>query len=447
MSFNKRRRTSGGWLAPLLGGLGVSAATYLGQPQLAVPAYNLGYLAGSRFKEITGYGAYTIRRNTLMGIPGVSNPNYIEGATVISHKEYLGDVVTGPANTFSTSYFPINPGQSLAWEWLAQIACNYEEWVPQGIVYYYKSTSSDALSSTNTALGTVIMATQYNISPYTEPGFSSKAEMECYQYSTSGLPSSDLIHGVECDPMQLPVSVLQVRSNGNYSGDLRFSDLGRLYIATSGFQAANVTIGELWVTYQIALLKPKLFASLGYASDYFYCENTYDNGSHPLGNMNVTQFIMSTGNTIPIFPFDNGIIRDGYKIGKPGSPGFQLVCSSNSLQLIFPTYCFPTTYMIEYHYYTDSTSSGTVSIAAYAGTTGVVPTVISSELSPILGVFAQDHFFSAHVLAPAQPPALQYSGYVQPYVVISANPTADAEHMCLRITQVTNGSNLPLTHQ
>lgn len=234
---------------------------------------------------VTGYGAYKVRSNALYSgatVPYIRNSNIAENALVISHKEYIGDVVTSATpGAFTIKGFPINVGLARTFEWLTQIAMNYEQYVLEGLLFCFKSFSADALNSTNTALGNVIMATNYN--PYNAP-FADKAEMEGYEFSTSFKPSMSAIHPVECSPYQTPVSELYVRTGTAPSGaDLRLYDLGTFYIATTGFQGASVNIGELWVTYQVALLKPKLYQALGLGEDAFRVAFSGNDNTNTLG--------------------------------------------------------------------------------------------------------------------------------------------------------------------
>lgn len=355
----KRARTSGesstsGWLAHLLGGLGVAGATYMGNPALAVPAYNLGYSIGSRIKDITGFGAYNVRKNTLAGvIPSVGNSSRVEGGLTISHREYLGDIITAAtAGEFSSYSLTINPGNPQTWEWLAQIACNYEQWVPEGILFIFKSTSSDALNSTNTALGSVMMATQYDI---LAAPFVNKAEMLSYEYSSSGLPSESIIHMVECDPAQTPVTTLDVRAPNATSGDPRFADLGIFTIATQGFQGTNVNIGELWVTYQVTLLKPKLYASLGKYNDYIRFSTYPSDERNASWSGYSLSPNMSTLNlelcNFTVYPYSNGSFysADGLGFGNITSSGLRIVQYNNTVVRIYwPQYAYKVTYLVIY---------------------------------------------------------------------------------------------------
>lgn len=339
----KRPRPNGDstWLAPMLGyGFGAAAGA-LGHPGLAGPAGALGMFLGQTFKDITGYGDYHVNKNVLLTgeIPNVSNPPTTNG-WVVSHKEYIGDVITATtANTFQMASFDLNPCNAQCWEWVSQMASNFEEWKPEGIIFVFKSTSGDALNSVNTALGTVTMATNYN--PYNPP-FTTKAEMESYEFCSSGLPSTNIMHAIECDPSQGSISTYycnQGPAQQNSLQDKRFNTLGTFYIATSGFQGTSVNIGELWVTYQFTFLKPKLYNSLGMANDYVNWHNTTLYSSLPAYN------ILGTvgGNAdvhIQAMPWTG--LDPSQKMWLASSPVKQA-------NIHMPVYPFATKYMVELH--------------------------------------------------------------------------------------------------
>lgn len=216
---------------------------------------------------IMGMGDYEVKSNVLLdrGNPAsVVNPAG-PGACTIRHKEYIGDIITGAAGTFNLQSFPVNPAMEVTFPWLSQIAANFEQYRIEGMLFEYRTMSSDALNSTNTALGQVIMATDYNAA---NPPFSQKSEMENYEFGASCKPSVGMVHPIECARLQTSVSELYTRSLALPTGqDIRLYDLGNFEIATNGFQASNVNIGELWVTYQVTFLKAKLFAALGNYND------------------------------------------------------------------------------------------------------------------------------------------------------------------------------------
>lgn len=125
-----------------------------------------------------------------------------------------------------------------------------------GCVFEYKAMSGQTTSSTDTALGSVILATEYDP---TKVAFSSKAQMENYYFAQSTVPSQSVMHGVECAADQTVQKHLYIRDGNTVSPtDLRWSDFGNFYIATQGFPGTSVVAGELWVTYKVKLYKPRL---------------------------------------------------------------------------------------------------------------------------------------------------------------------------------------------
>jgi predicted nucleic acid-binding Zn ribbon protein len=85
--------------------------------------------------------------------------NFKRQRSVITHREYITDIVTSStAGAFSYVTYSINPGQDSLFPWLSNIAQCFEAYKMHGLVFEYKSMSADALNSTNTALGQVILS-------------------------------------------------------------------------------------------------------------------------------------------------------------------------------------------------------------------------------------------------------------------------------------------------
>lgn len=215
----------------------------------------LGRASHAAIKTVTGFGDYSVSQNSLVfnrdAVPEFSNN---ERCTHIKHKEFVGDIRSSVA--FALSQYEINPANPILFPWLSGIAQNYEQWVCQGMIFQFKTTSATAVASTNTALGTVIMATQYNS---VAPPFINKVQMENYEFAQSGVPCESMMHPVECDPKQTMCNGMFYVNNDGYNAqaDPRLYNIGTFNIASVGAQAAS-TCGELWVTYDICFLKPKL---------------------------------------------------------------------------------------------------------------------------------------------------------------------------------------------
>lgn len=184
-----------------------------------------------------------------------------KAGVIIRHKEYITDIQASQA--FNLRSFLINPGLSETFPWLSQVANAFEEYEFRGLIFEFKSMSSDAIlqSSTNSSLGTVILGTQYDV---LDTPFSNKIGMENHQYSNSCKPSVTMLHPIECARSQNSNTHLFTRNAPPpATGDDRLYDLGRFQIAVQGCQANVGTCGELWCTYEIQLFKPQLFDYLG----------------------------------------------------------------------------------------------------------------------------------------------------------------------------------------
>lgn len=268
---------------PGLGGrigasLGNLAGMYFGQPGAgAAIGRGLGNFAHAGIKTITGRGDYTVRQNSLVfnrdAVPQFSTSN--PRCTIIAHSEFIRDI--RGSTSFAIDSFDINATNPNCFPWLSQIAKNYEQCVWQGLVFQFKTTCANAVSSTNTALGTVIMATNYDT---LSPVFVNKQQMEASEFAQSSTPSGSIMHAIECDPSLTASQGLFYNDNpgnSNVNADPRLYNIGRFNIATQGMQAV-ATIGELWVTYKVCLLKPKLVGGSSWSDRWILDASTIDDG-------------------------------------------------------------------------------------------------------------------------------------------------------------------------
>jgi hypothetical protein len=282
----------------------------------------MGGLAQKAIQTIMGQGDYTVTNNTLFNgmVRSSGPPKFVEqspGCTVVRHREYIQDV-TSNGSGFAITTLPINPTSPLTFPWLNNIANNFESYKFNGLIFEFVTNSATAVASTNTALGTVILATQYNID---DPSFVSKLQMEQYEYAVSTVPSESCIHPVECKRDSGVLEYLYTYIGG--SGDPRFSTFGNFSVATVGQQATS-NIGELWVSYDITLCKSRLtpfpsvyqfhssFVGTGASNSMGYSSNTNifapPTASQSLGlanNLALTLGTTANGNPNSLlFPFD-----------------------------------------------------------------------------------------------------------------------------------------------
>lgn len=243
----------------------------------------LGGLATKALMSVTGMGDYKVHRNSLYVHSLNTSPPPVfrsdSHSTRIVHREFLGDV-TGNTGAFTQRFkLPINPNQAQTFPWLSNIAVQFEEYKFHGLIFEFKSTSGNAVSSTNAALGTVFMATQYNVYA---PDFRDKQTLDAYEYSVSTRADTSILHPIECDPKLNDREVYFVDSSQFAAGgDLRMTNMGNFYLCVAGQQSAN-TIGELWVTYDVELLKPRMQTNAAGAAEANSA--IYYNGSASTGN-------------------------------------------------------------------------------------------------------------------------------------------------------------------
>lgn len=235
---------------------------------LRQPGAAIGGALGQKFADITGFGAYSgLKKNSLVlpMNPRIKNDLEREGAVVISHREHIGTVRSSTG--FEIQYeLPLNPAQGGTFPWLSAVASEFTQWEPLGIIFEYVSTSGNAVSSTNNALGEVIMTVNANS---LDSSYLNKTQMLNSDFAQAFAPSTNGMCPVECAPQQTTLTKLYTRYGSVKPGaDIRMSDLGVLTVATSGMQAADIEVGELYVTYQIALLKPQLVQELGFLAPY-----------------------------------------------------------------------------------------------------------------------------------------------------------------------------------
>jgi len=185
-------------------------------------------------------------------------------SVIVRHKEFVCDVIAGTGtptsyNIARTIY--MNPGLSTSFPWLSSIAQQFQEYTWRGVVFHFVSTSGASVASTNTALGTVMMHSDYRV---TAPSPTSKAELLNEYFASDAKPSESFVHPIECDPRENPYNVQYVRTGAVPSGeDPKTYDLCKTHIVTQGMPAASTNVGELWVTYEVELRKPQITSYLG----------------------------------------------------------------------------------------------------------------------------------------------------------------------------------------
>lgn len=263
-----------------------------GMSALAAPISQLtgklGNYLGNKLGSYFGWGAYSVNRNSLV-VPEGQSPAYMHssGATNrVCHREYIGDVISSSvAGQFNIQSFPIQPGARDIFPWLSPIALQYQKYKLLGAIVEFKSGSGDAITGANTALGEVIISTNYNCA---DPNFISRNQMENTMYCSSAKPSVSFVHVIECDPTlqaqeSLYVSPSVVPENtGNSVNEINWCNV---QVATIGCQGTSVNLGSLYVTYEVELIQPvELSDARQPRGDMFSLVASTINNANPLGS-------------------------------------------------------------------------------------------------------------------------------------------------------------------
>lgn len=228
-----------------------------------------------------------VNSNTLLNT-GSSVPvmhSDMHGAIRISHREYLTDIFSAVSPNYFETQFVLNPADARTFPWISTIVPAFTQWKLLGCCFEFISTSG-SIGSTQ-ALGSVSFAVQYDV---TRPRYRNRRELLNSFWSSSSAPNRNQMVCVECEPNLTPMAPLYLRTPAlgtepalsdvntvyNWYGpasapgtlvspavfqeqtDPRFSDHGRLEVLATGQAATNIALGELWVTYDILLIKPVL---------------------------------------------------------------------------------------------------------------------------------------------------------------------------------------------
>lgn len=224
----------------------------------------LGGAAENLLHSIIGVGDYTeieptvpTTNNTIMGVgtaaAQIPEMHRSKEVTRINHREYICDinmhtsVATGGLKTFL-----LYPGNPKVFPWMAQIAPNFQQWKLLGAVFEYRSLTSNATAQTTPGMGSLTFVLRYDV---TSLPVANKMDASNTMYAISGKPSESMMLPVECDPTETPNQPLYVTTSQSPNVPQLYY-FAALDVLSQGAPAAYDSAGELWITYDILLLKP-----------------------------------------------------------------------------------------------------------------------------------------------------------------------------------------------
>jgi len=173
----------------------------------------------------------------------------VNGVRTLTFKEYVQDVVATTA--FASVKFPVQPGISTLFAWLATQATSYQEYAFSRLKFCFETEVA------TTQGGKVMYAFQQDA---TDPLPASKQELLENEFKATGAVW-------QAFTLEVPVNEALGKKRYIRSGalaanlDLKTYDLGNLIVATQGIDTDLVSFaGELYVEYTISLFTPVINA-------------------------------------------------------------------------------------------------------------------------------------------------------------------------------------------
>lgn len=165
---------------------------------------------------------------------------------------------------YSFNQYVINPGNYILFPWLSTIAANFQFYKFKTLIFSYEQEEYGASGSVVSA-GKVIFATEYDVgATMALNSFPDDRAMENEYNSDKGAPFAEIFHDVLAGDhtlkhMPLKDYVVNYSNNqlGQANSDNKFFDMGVTQLAVSGTADSSSEIGELYVTYELDLIKPK----------------------------------------------------------------------------------------------------------------------------------------------------------------------------------------------
>lgn len=265
-------RRVGGAVGGLGGALaGTAAAGPFGSVGGAAFGRGLGRGLGQLVGDVTGFGDYKLgarRRSNAGGarVYGGSGRSGFHGrekrssgvplfgstVTRYRNREMVGMV--NMTQLFTNNAFSLNPGLETTFPRLSQLARMFEQYRFNGLFFEYVPFSATSVTTTNLAIGQVMMATDYDVN---DVPFDNEVELLSSQFSNVGRVYDKFKHAVECKKSLQADNWYFVRTENTDAPDsLVGYDLGKFQLATIGGQADFDNAGQLWVSYDVTFQNP-----------------------------------------------------------------------------------------------------------------------------------------------------------------------------------------------
>jgi len=179
-----------------------------------------------------------------------------ESGVRVTHREMIG--VIKSTTSWDVSTYHINPGLNSVFPWLSGIARNFAQYNINGLMFIYKPTCNDGIGAGLASEGSVAMSSDQNI--FGEEPLDLTQMMQTGR-AVNNKPSREVHLGVEQARKYggRMMHHLLIRQGDIPAGaTLQTYDDCLVHVATGGQSTAGVNMGELWLTYDVTLLSPRM---------------------------------------------------------------------------------------------------------------------------------------------------------------------------------------------
>jgi len=294
-------------------------------PQETSFSQDIGSLVGKGVTSLSkwlGFGAYTIDKNTVIGAGGtVPSMHSTNDSIIVRHREYVGDV--NSTTTYASTSLPLNPGLVGTYPWLGRIAQSFQQYRILGMVVEYIPEVSE-VSANEISLGVVALTAQYRTDLPAYPSLLVALESE---FAVSGKPNCPLNLAIECSPKQSAYNSWFVRTGGVPSGeDTKLYDFVDLVVIANNQQTSNVVLGQIWLSYEIELMRPTSFLDPPAQQFSVHIFSSVPTSASPLASGAITGYVNPNGSTL----------IGGTATQQAANDGFSFATGSNSCGVVLP---------------------------------------------------------------------------------------------------------------
>jgi hypothetical protein len=180
--------------------------------------------------------------------------------------EYIGDIVSSATpGAFSLFSYTVNPGLFNLFPYGATIANSFAQYQFVRLAFRYVPTSGTSTGNADPALGTVAARFLYDPTESVDDSYFMMQSQHGAHTSVTSMPFT-----YKCGVGSAASRVQKVRVGSVPTGqDPRMFDLGIFEIATNGVPSASSNLGQLFVDYEVRLMKPVLVGGFRGATALF----------------------------------------------------------------------------------------------------------------------------------------------------------------------------------